>query len=95
MGLGSFIRKQFVDVIQWSDPNDETLMWRFPIQDEEIQNGASLVVRESQVALFVDEGKVADLFSAGTYTLNTKTLPVLTYLKNWDKFFESPFKSDI
>jgi membrane protease subunit (stomatin/prohibitin family) len=61
----------------------------------EIQNGASLTVRESQLALFVDEGKVADLFPPGRHTLTTQTLPVLTYLKNWDKLFESPFKSDV
>jgi membrane protease subunit (stomatin/prohibitin family) len=61
----------------------------------EIQNGGTLVVRESQMALFVNEGKVADVFGPGTYTLTTQTLPVLTYLKNWDKLFESPFKSDV
>lgn len=91
----NFIKKQFIDVIQWEDPDDDTLMWRFPIADQEIQTGASLTVRESQMVLFVDEGKVADVFTAGRYTLSTQTLPVLTYLKNWDKFFESPFKSDI
>ena len=63
--------------------------------DMEIQNGASLTVRESQLALFVNEGKVADVFGPGAYTLTTQTLPVLTYLKNWDKLFESPFKSDV
>lgn len=91
----SFIKKQFIDIIQWENPDDETLVWRFPIADQEIQNGASLTVRESQMALFVDEGKTADVFSAGMYKLNTQTLPVLTYLKNWDKLFESPFKSDV
>ena len=70
-------------------------MWRFPIEDQEIQNGASLTVRESQMALFVDEGKTADVFSAGRYTLTTQTLPLLTNLKNWDKLFQSPFKSDV
>ena len=90
-----FIRKQFIDVIEWPNPEPETLMWRFPVADQEIQNGASLTVREAQMALFVDEGKTADVFSAGMYKLNTQTLPVLTYLKNWDKLFESPFKSDV
>jgi membrane protease subunit (stomatin/prohibitin family) len=61
----------------------------------EIQNGASLTVRESQMAVFVNEGKVADVFGPGMYKLTTQTLPVLTYLKNWDKLFESPFKSDV
>ncbi|WP_314776601.1 SPFH domain-containing protein [Cardiobacterium hominis] len=90
-----FIRKQFIDVIEWPNPGDDTLMWRFPAEDQEIQTGATLVVRESQQALFVDEGKTADLFGAGTHLLTTQTLPLLTNLKNWDKFFASPFKSDV
>lgn len=95
MGLINFIQKQFVDVIEWNEPADGILAWRFPMQDNEIQYGGSLTVRESQMALFVNEGKVADVFGPGRYTLNTNTLPVLTYLKNWDKLFESPFKSDV
>ena len=91
----SFIRKQFIDVIQWESPDENMLVWRFPVADQEIQNGASLTVRESQMAMFVDEGKTADVFGAGRYTLTTQTLPVLTNLKNWDKFFQSPFKSDV
>ena len=91
----NFIRKQFIDVIQWENPNENMLVWRFPVADQEIQNGASLTVRESQMAMFVDEGKTADVFGAGRYTLTTQTLPVLTNLKNWDKFFQSPFKSDV
>jgi membrane protease subunit (stomatin/prohibitin family) len=65
------------------------------MQDHEIQNGAQLTVRESQAALFVNEGKAADAFGPGLYTLNTHTLPLLTNLKNWDKLFASPFKSDV
>ncbi len=95
MGLMDFIKKQFIDILQWTEDSDGTLAWRFPMADMEIQTGASLTVRESQLALFVDEGKVADLFQPGRHTLNTQTLPVLTYLKNWDKLFESPFKSDV
>ena len=95
MALMDFIKKQFIDIIQWTESDDGTLAWRFPMRDMEIQNGASLTVRESQVAMFVNEGKVADVFAPGTYTLTTQTLPVLTYLKNWDKLFESPFKSDV
>ena len=91
----NFIKKQFIDVIQWPNPDDSLLMWRFPIADEEIQNGASLTVREAQMAMFVDEGVTADVFGPGRYTLNTQTLPVLTNLKNCDKLFESPFKSDV
>lgn len=90
-----FIRKQFIDVIQWENPDEHTLMWRFPVADQEIQNGASLTVREAQAALFVDEGRAADVFAPGRHTLTTQTLPVLTNLKNWDKFFQSPFKSDV
>lgn len=95
MALMDFIRKQFIDIIQWTEDADGTLAWRFPMADMEIQNGAQLVVRESQMALFVNEGKAADVFGPGTYKLTTQTLPVLTYLKNWDKLFESPFKSDV
>ena len=95
MALMDFIKKQFIDVIQWTEDSDGTLAWRYPMAGMEIQNGATLVVRESQMALFVDEGKVADVFGPGTYKLTTQTLPVLTYLKNWDKLFESPFKSDV
>lgn len=95
MALMDFIKKQFIDIIQWTETGDGTLAWRFPMADMEIQNGASLTVRESQVAVFVNEGKVADVFGPGLYKLTTQTLPVLTYLKNWDKLFESPFKSDV
>jgi len=73
----NFIKKQFIDVIQWPNPDDSLLMWRFPIADEEIQNGASLTVREAQMAMFVDEGVTADVFGPGRYTLNTQTLPLL------------------
>ena len=89
--LGNFIKKQFIDVIEWPNPEEGLLMWRFPVADQEIQNGASLTVREAQAALFVDEGKAADVF----HTLTTQTLPILTNLKNWDKLFQSPFKSDV
>ena len=95
MALMDFIKKQFIDIIQWTEESDGTLAWRFPMADMEIQNGASLTVRESQMALFVNEGKAADVFGPGTHKLTTQTLPVLTYLKNWDKLFESPFKSEV
>ena len=95
MALMDFIKKQFIDVIQWTEESDGTLAWRFPMAGMEIQNGAQLVVRETQMAVFVNEGKVADVFGPGTHKLTTQTLPVLTYLKNWDKLFESPFKSDV
>lgn len=95
MSLGSFIKKQFIDVIQWNEDSEGVLAWRFPMQDFEIQNGAILNVRESQVAVFVNEGRIADVFGPGTHKLTTRTLPVLTNLQNWDKLFDSPFKSDV
>ena len=95
MGLMDFIKKQFIDILEWTEGGDGILAWRFPMAENEIQHGASLTVRESQMAVFVNEGKVADVFGPGTYKLTTQTLPVLTYLKNWDKLFESPFKSDL
>jgi membrane protease subunit (stomatin/prohibitin family) len=95
MSLGSFIKKQFIDVLQWNEETEGVLAWRFPMQDFEIQNGAILNVRESQVAVFVNEGTIADVFGPGTHKLTTQTLPVLTNLKNWDKLFDSPFKSDV
>jgi len=95
MALMDFIKKQFIDIIQWTEDDDGTLAWRFPMRDMEIQYGASLTVRESQMAVFVNEGKVADVFGPGMHKLTTQTIPVLTYLKNWDKLFESPFKSEV
>ena len=95
MALMDFIKKQFIDIIQWTEDDGDTMAWRFPMAEFEIQNGASLTVRESQIAVFVNEGKIADIFGPGMYKLTTQTLPVLTYLKNWDKLFESPFKSDV
>ena len=95
MALMDFIKKQFIDIIEWTEDSDGTLAWRFPMEDREIQNGGSLTVRESQIAMFVNEGKVADVFGPGRYTLTTATLPILTYLQNWDKLFKSPFKSDV
>jgi membrane protease subunit (stomatin/prohibitin family) len=95
MGIGSFIKKQFIDVIQWNESGDGVLAWRYPMQDQEIQNGGMLVVRESQMAVFVNEGQIADVFGPGTHKLSTQTLPLLTNLMNWDKLFDSPFKSDV
>jgi membrane protease subunit (stomatin/prohibitin family) len=95
VSLSQFLGKQFIDVIQWNEPQDGILAFRYPMQDMEIQNGGQLTVRESQMAAFVNEGKIADIFSPGLHTLNTRNLPLLTDLKNWDKEFESPFKSDV
>jgi membrane protease subunit (stomatin/prohibitin family) len=95
MSLRDFLSKQFIDVIDWVEPEDGILAYRYPMQDREIQNGGKLTVRDSQMAVFVNEGRVADAFPPGLYTLNTQTLPILTYLENWDKAFQSPFKSDV
>jgi len=95
MALMDFIKKQFIDIIEWVEREDGVLAWRFAVADREIQYGASLTVRETQMAAFVNEGKIADVFGPGMYKLTTQTLPVLTYLKNWDKLFQSPFKSDV
>src|ERR1700739_66008 len=95
MSLRDFLSKQFIDVIDWVEPADGILAYRFPMQDREIQNGGKLTVRDSQMAVFVNEGRVADVFSPGLYTINTETVPILTYRMNWDKAFKSPFKSDV
>jgi len=91
----SFFSKQFIDVIHWTEPGEGVLAYRYPMEDMEIQNGGQLTVRDSQAAVFVNEGQIADVFGPGLYTLSTQTLPILTYLRNWDKAFKSPFKSDV
>jgi membrane protease subunit (stomatin/prohibitin family) len=95
MGIKDFLKKQFIDVIHWVEEGDGVLGYRYPMRDFEIQYGAQLTVRESQLALFVNEGMIADIFQPGRYKLTTQTLPLLTNLMNWDKLFESPFKSDV
>ena len=94
MSVFDFLSKQFVDVIDWVD-EPGVLAIRYPMRDREIQNGAQLTVREGQVAAFIDEGQIADMFGPGLHTLETSNLPLLTALMNWDKAFKSPFKSDI
>jgi membrane protease subunit (stomatin/prohibitin family) len=93
--LNPFLEKQLIAVIQWNEPEQGILAYRFPMQDMEIENGGRLTVRESEMALFVNEGKIADVFGPGLYTLNTENLPLLSDLMNWGKGFESPFKSDV
>lgn len=95
MSLRDFVHKQFIEILTWEEPEDGILAWRFPIADMEIMNGGKLTVRDSQMAMFVNEGRIADVFGPGLYTLNTQNLPVLTDLMNWDKMFKSPFKSDV
>ena len=89
-----FLRKQFIDVIEWVE-EPGVLAFRYPMQDREIQNGGQLTVREGQMAAFVNEGQLADVFGPGLHTLTTENIPLLTNLMNWDKAFASPFKSDV
>ena len=95
MTLGEFLGKQFIRVIAWNEPENGILSYRYPMRDLEIMNGGQLTVSESQAAAFVNEGKIADIFGPGLHTLTTRNLPLLTDLMNWDKAFESPFKSEV
>ncbi len=95
MGLLDFFLEEFIEVIDWVENDKDTVLWKFPDKDSNIKYGASLTVRESQVALFLDEGQFADTYDPGRYELNTQNMPVLTSLKNWDKGFKSPFKCDV
>ena len=95
MTLGEFLGKQFIAVIEWNEPADGILSYRYPMRGLEIENGGQLTVSESQMAAFVNEGKIADVFGPGLHKLSTRNLPLLTDLMNWDKAFESPFKSEV
>ncbi len=95
MTFEQFLGKQFIAVIAWNEPDNGILSYRYPMRDLEIENGGQLTVSESQMAAFVNEGKIADVFGPGLHTLNTRNLPLLTDLMNWDKAFESPFKSEV
>jgi membrane protease subunit (stomatin/prohibitin family) len=95
MSLMDFVKKQFIDILQWTEDGDDVLAWRFPTADKEIQQGAQLIVRETQAAVFVHEGSAADVFGPGRHVIRTQNVPLLTDLAHWDKLFESPFKSDV
>jgi membrane protease subunit (stomatin/prohibitin family) len=95
MTFAEFLGKQFIRVIAWNEPENGILSYRYPMRDLEIENGGQLTVSESQMAAFINEGKIADIFGPGLHTLNTRNLPLLTDLMNWDKAFESPFKSEV
>ena len=95
MGLMDWGKAQFLDILEWLDDSNDTLAWRFPMRGQEIQTGGKLVVRESQEAVFVNEGQLADVFKPGTHNLTTQNLPILATLKGWKYGFESPFKSDV
>lgn len=95
MGLFDMVRGQLIDVIEWTDDTDNTLVHKYDMNGKEIMMGAQLTVRESQSAIFVDEGKLADVFGPGRYELSTRNLPVMTALRAWKFGFNSPFKSDV
>jgi len=95
MGIIDYLKTQFLEIIQWEDDSRDTLSWRFPDQDQEIKNGAQLLVRESQKAQFVYLGQYADTFGPGKHTLKTENIPVLSTLLGWKYNFESPFKCDV
>jgi len=86
---------ELLDIIEWTDDSDDTMVWRFPRFDNEIKYGAQLVVRQSQAAVFVNMGKVADVFSSGRHKLVTENMPVLTTLMGWKYGFHSPFKAEV
>ena len=95
MGLFDFIRGEFIDIIEWVDYSRDTLVWKFPDRDKEIKMGAQLTVRESQVAILINEGRMADKFEPGRYELTTRNMPIMTTLNSWKYGFESPFKADV
>lgn len=95
MALWDKLKGELIDIIQWLDDTNDTLLYRFPRYNNEIKYNARLVVREGQTAVFINEGQVADIFGPGTYTLETKNLPVLATLKGWKYGFESPFKAEV
>lgn len=90
-----FFHNQLIDIVEWLDQTRDTMAWRFPRGDNEIKNGAKLVVRESQVAAFVAGGKLADVYNPGTYTLSTPNMPILSDLMGWKYGFQSPFKAEV
>lgn len=95
MGLWDKIKGEFVDVIEWLDPSNDTMVYRFERYGNEIKYGARLTVREGQVAVFLNEGQIADTFKPGMYTLETQNLPILSTLMGWKHGFESPFKAEV
>ncbi len=95
MGLIDKLKGELVDIIEWLDDSRSTLAWRFPRYQNEIKNGAQLIVREGQRAVFVYRGQVADVFDPGSYELTTENLPILSTLQGWKHGFDSPFRSEV
>ena len=95
MGLWDKLKNELIDIIEWMDSSNDTMVYRFQRQGNEIKNGAKLTVREGQAAVFINEGQIADVFDPGMYTLKTENLPLLSTLKGWKYGFESPFKAEV
>jgi membrane protease subunit (stomatin/prohibitin family) len=96
MGLWDKIKGEFIDIIEWTEPSQsDILCYRFPRYNHEIKMGAKLTVREGQASVFVNEGKIADVFEPGMFTLETQNLPILSTLKGWKYGFHSPFKAEV
>ncbi len=95
MGIIDKIKGEFIDIIEWPNNDKDTIVWHFPRYQNELKLGAKLIVRESQVAVFINKGTIADLFTPGMYTLQTNNLPILSTLNGWKYGFNSPFKADI
>ncbi len=95
MGFFDKLKNEFIDIIEWTDSSSDTIVWKFPRYENEIKMGAKLTVRESQQAVFLNEGTIADLYQPGMYTLSTQNMPILSTLRGWKYGFESPFKADV
>jgi membrane protease subunit (stomatin/prohibitin family) len=95
MGLFDFITNEFIEVIDWVDATTDTLIWKFQDKGNNIKNGAQLTVRESQVAVLMNEGEFGDVYEPGKFSLTTNNMPITTTLKSWKYGFDSPFKVDI
>lgn len=95
MGFKDYLKSQLLDIIEWEDTSQDTIVHKIDMRNNEIQNGAWLTVRPGQCAVFVDEGQIADIFYEGRHRLTTQNLPILTNLKHWAYGFNSPFKSDV
>jgi membrane protease subunit (stomatin/prohibitin family) len=95
MTMRDFLAGELVDIIEWTDESGGTMSWRFSRPRNEIKNGAQLVVRPGQVAILVDQGQIADLFSPGRYELSTSNMPLLSSIRGWKYGFASPFKADV
>ena len=93
--LKNQVHSQFIEIIEWLDETPDTLVWRFPVYNQEIKMGAQLIVRENQLALMINEGQAADLFPPGRYELTTQNIPIMTTLRGWKYGFQSPFKAEV